>query len=59
MVTTTIVAGKVLMLNRQLQGIDEAKITAEAMRRAPAVWERYEKQALAAQKQFQKNDIID
>ena len=32
MVTTTIVAGKVLMLNRQLQGIDEAKISAEAMR---------------------------
>ncbi len=43
MVTTTIVAGKVLMHDRQLLTLDEAEITREARRLAPAVWERYEK----------------
>ena len=43
MVTTTIVAGKVLMRDRQLLTLDEAEITREARRLAPAVWERYEK----------------
>ena len=42
MVTTTIVAGKVLMHNRQLTTLDEAKIADEARRLAPAVWGRYE-----------------
>ncbi len=42
MVTTTIVAGKVLMRNRQLTTLDEAKIADEARRLAPAVWGRYE-----------------
>jgi putative selenium metabolism protein SsnA len=42
MVTTTIVAGKVLMRDRQLLTLDEAKIASEARRLAPAVWERYE-----------------
>ena len=42
MVTTTIVAGKVLMHNRQLTTLDEAEIADEALRLAPAVWERYE-----------------
>lgn len=43
MITTTIVAGKVLMRDRQLQTLDEAEIAAEAADLAPAVWERYEK----------------
>jgi hypothetical protein len=41
-VTTTIVAGKVLMRDRQLLTLDEAKIASEARRLAPAIWERYE-----------------
>lgn len=42
MVTTTIVAGKLLMRDRQLLTLDEARIASEARRLAPAVWERYE-----------------
>lgn len=41
MLTTTIVAGKVLMRDRELLFLDEEKIAFEARRRAPAVWERY------------------
>ena len=41
MVTTTIVAGKVLMRDRQLLTLDEEAITAEAMEIAPQVWSRY------------------
>jgi len=41
MVTTTIVAGRVLMKDRQLLTLDEGEITARARARAPAVWERY------------------
>lgn len=44
MVTTTIVAGKVLMRDRQLLTLDELEITAAARANAPAVWERYNKQ---------------
>jgi putative selenium metabolism protein SsnA len=42
MVTTTIVAGQVLMKDRELLTLDEAAITAEARELAPQVWERYE-----------------
>ncbi len=42
MVTTTIVAGKLLMRDRKLLTLDEAEIAAEARRLAPAVWQRYE-----------------
>jgi cytosine/adenosine deaminase-related metal-dependent hydrolase len=49
MVTTTIVGGKLLMRDRQLLCLDEEKIAAEAMRRAPGVWERYLAQAEKAQ----------
>jgi putative selenium metabolism protein SsnA len=42
MVTTTIVAGQVLMRNRALLTLDEAAITAEARALAPQVWQRYE-----------------
>jgi putative selenium metabolism protein SsnA len=42
MVTTTIVAGKVLMKDRQLLTIDEEKIAAEALAISPKIWERYE-----------------
>lgn len=42
MVTTTIVAGKVLMKDRQLLTVDEEAIASNARRLAPAVWQRYE-----------------
>ena len=42
MVTTTIVAGKVLMEDRQLLTLDEASITSEARALAPQIWKRYE-----------------
>lgn len=41
MVTTTIVAGNVLMRDRQLLTLDEADIAREALALAPKVWERY------------------
>jgi len=42
MVTTTIVAGKILMRDRQLTTLDETEITAHARDLAAAVWRRYE-----------------
>ena len=42
MVTTTIVAGKVLMQDRHLLTLDEAAIAAQARELAPEVWQRYE-----------------
>ena len=44
MVTTSIVAGKVLMKDRKLITLDEKAITAEARKAAPEVWERYYQQ---------------
>lgn len=41
MVTTTLVAGKLLMRDRQLLTLDEPAIAAQARAQAPAVWERY------------------
>ena len=41
MVTTTIVAGRILMKDRQLLTMDEGEITARARARVPAVWQRY------------------
>ena len=41
MVTTTIVAGRMLMKDRELLTLDEAEITARARALAPGVWERY------------------
>jgi len=41
MVTTTIVAGEMLMRDRQLLTLDEETITAKARQLAPQVWERY------------------
>ena len=41
MVTTTIVAGKVLMRDQKLLTVDEAAIAAAAHDYAPHVWERY------------------
>lgn len=41
MVTTTIVAGKVLMRDRQLLTLDEEAISARARQIAPQIWERY------------------
>ncbi|MEO8612180.1 MAG: amidohydrolase family protein, partial [Chloroflexota bacterium] len=41
MVTTTIVAGNVLMKDRHLLTLDEAAIAEEALAFAPSVWERY------------------
>lgn len=42
MITTTIVAGEVLMRDRQLTTLDEEAITARARELAPEVWSRYE-----------------
>jgi putative selenium metabolism protein SsnA len=41
MVTTTIVAGNVLMKNRQLLTLDEEEITARTQALVPEVWKRY------------------
>ncbi len=43
MVTTTIVAGQVLMRDRQLLTLDEADITARSRELAVQVWQRFEK----------------
>jgi len=45
MVTTTICAGRVLMRDRELLTLDESAIAAEALDLAPAVWERYTRNA--------------
>lgn len=42
MVTTTMVAGKLLMHNRELLTLDEAEITARSRELAAGVWQRYE-----------------
>ncbi len=44
MVTTTIVAGKVLMKDRELLTLDEKEIGAKSREIAPKVWERYQKE---------------
>jgi cytosine/adenosine deaminase-related metal-dependent hydrolase len=43
MITTTIVAGQVLMKDRVLLTLDEDEIKAKSREIAPALWERYEK----------------
>ena len=43
MVTATMVAGKLLMKDRQLLTMDEVEVGAKAREQAPAVWARYEK----------------
>ncbi len=57
MITTTIVAGKILMRDRELICLDEEKIAAEAMRRAPQVWERYTRQAQKAVESAARNGL--
>ncbi len=47
MVTATIAAGRVLMWDRQLRTLDEAAVAAEALKRVPAVWARYQQYAAA------------
>ncbi len=44
MVTTTIVAGKILMKDRQLLTVDVEEITRRTMSQAPGVWERFNQQ---------------
>lgn len=44
MVTTTIVAGRVLMKDRKLLTMDEDAVFSHACQLAPAVWERYNQQ---------------
>jgi len=48
MITTTIVAGNVLMRDRQLLTLNEERIAAEARAKAPEVWEAYQKFVPAA-----------
>jgi putative selenium metabolism protein SsnA len=43
MITTTMVAGKVLMRNRVLTTLDEHEIAAKALELSGAVWQKYEK----------------
>lgn len=47
MVTSTMVAGRWLMRDRQLTTLDERAIAAEALAMAPQVWERYTRNAEA------------
>ena len=42
MITTTIVAGEVLMRDRELLTVDEQEVKARCRQAAPAFWERYE-----------------
>jgi putative selenium metabolism protein SsnA len=44
MVTTTIVAGKVLMKDRELLTLNEAEIAARAREIAPRIWKKYEEE---------------
>jgi cytosine/adenosine deaminase-related metal-dependent hydrolase len=44
MVTTTIVAGKLLMKDRELLTLDEKEISARARELAPKVWDRYQQE---------------
>lgn len=44
MITTTMVAGKVLMRNREILTMDAEAVSAHARELAPAVWERYNRQ---------------
>ena len=44
MVTTTIVAGKVLMKDRQLLTLNEEEIAARAIEIAPRIWKKYEEE---------------
>lgn len=44
MVTTTIVAGKILMKDRELLTLNEAEISSRAREIAPRIWKRYEEE---------------
>jgi len=44
MITTTMVAGKVLMKDRKLLTLDEAEIAAGAKEIAPRIWEKYQEE---------------
>jgi putative selenium metabolism protein SsnA len=44
MITDVVVAGKVLMKNRELQTLDEEKIAFQAQKLIPQVWDRFNKQ---------------
>jgi putative selenium metabolism protein SsnA len=41
MITSTLCAGRILMQDRQLVLVDEEKISAEALAKAPEIWRRY------------------
>jgi cytosine/adenosine deaminase-related metal-dependent hydrolase len=47
MVTTTIVAGQILMRDRRLLTIDEQEAAQRALAGAPQVWQRYEQQFIS------------
>ena len=48
MVTSTMVAGKFLMKDRELQTLDEAEIAARAREIAPRIWKKYEEEVSKA-----------
>jgi putative selenium metabolism protein SsnA len=50
MVTTTMVAGKIIMQDRKILTLDEEALTARARELAPSVWRRYEEFAKAARR---------
>ena len=45
MVTHTIVAGKILMSDRQIMTLNEKEIQREALDLAPSIWKEYERKA--------------
>ena len=51
MVTTTIVAGNVLMLDRKLTGIDEERLAFQARKVVPQTWDRYQRIAAETSKE--------
>jgi putative selenium metabolism protein SsnA len=47
MVTTTIVAGNVLMRDRKLLSVNEAEVSEQALKLAPEIWQKYQNQFTA------------
>lgn len=59
MVTTTMVNGQILMRDHKILCLDEARIMDAARRSAPAIWERYEKNARQAMLESQSETYTE